>query len=183
MQRALEALELAYRERGYSAVQVFLPEQDLEKGTVTLRVIEARIRKLQITGNKFFDDANICSSLPALAEGRTPHSGQVARNLRIVNESPAKQTNVTLRAAEKEGEVDAIVDVTDENPRKWFVTLDDTGSKSTGVNRIGFGFQNSNLFGKDHAITLQYVTSLQKPKVVMTRANCPGPTSMSGTGW
>ena len=50
MQRALEALELAYRERGYSAVQVFLPEQDLEKGTVTLRVIEARIRKLQITG-------------------------------------------------------------------------------------------------------------------------------------
>lgn len=166
VQRALESLENAYRLRGYSAVQVYLPEQDLEKGEVVLRVIEARIRRMQVQGNKFFDEANIRASLPSLAEGKTPNSREVSKNLRIVNESPAKQTNVTLRAGEKEGEVDAIVDVADEDPRKYFVTLDNTGSGSTGNHRAGFGFQHSNLFGRDHAVTLQYVTSVEKPKTV-----------------
>jgi hemolysin activation/secretion protein len=166
VQRALEALELAYRERGYSAVQVYLPEQDLEKGTVRLRVIEARISRLQIEGNKFFDEANVRASLPSLAAGRTPNANEVAKNLRIVNESPAKQTSVTLRAGEKEGDVEALVDVSDEDPKKWFATLDNTGNKQSGYYRAGLGFQNSNLFGRDHAITLQYVTSPEKPKTL-----------------
>ncbi len=166
VQRALEALENAYRLRGYAAVQVFLPEQDLDKGDVLLRVIEARIRQLQIQGNKFFDEANVRASLPSLTVGKTPNAREVAKNLRIVNESPAKQTNVTLRAGEKEGEVDAVVDVADENPIKWFITLDNTGNKQSGYHRIGFGFQNSNIGGSDHAVTLQYVTSLEKPKGV-----------------
>ena len=58
VQRALEALEGAYRARGYSAVQVYLPEQDLEKGEVVLRVVEARIRAVEERGNKHFDDGN-----------------------------------------------------------------------------------------------------------------------------
>ncbi len=166
IQRALEALELAYRERGYSAVQVFLPEQELDKGTVKLRVIESRIRKLQVQGNKFFDEANIRASLPSLREGATPNANEVSRNLRIVNETPAKQTAVTLKAGEKEGEIDAVVEVTDEKPQKWFATLDNTGTKQSGYHRIGIGYQHSNLFGRDHAVTFQYVTSLEKPKVV-----------------
>ncbi|MGH8704337.1 MAG: ShlB/FhaC/HecB family hemolysin secretion/activation protein, partial [Burkholderiales bacterium] len=166
VQRALEALENTYRARGFSAVQVYLPEQDLEKGEVLLRVIEARIRKFEIRGNQFFSEANVRASLPALAEGKTPNSVDVAKNLRIVNESPAKQTNVTLRAGEKEGEVDALVEVTDENPKKWFVTLDNSGTGQTGYHRIGIGYQNSNIFDRDHAMTLQYVTSVEKPKQV-----------------
>ena len=166
VQRALEALENAYRARGYSAVQVYLPEQELDKGVVVLKVIESRIAKLEIKGNKFFDEANVRASLPSLRPGTTPNANDVSRNLRIVNESPAKQTNVTLRAGEKEGEVDAIVDVTDENPKKWFVTLDNTGSGATGYHRVGVGFQNSNLFGRDHAMTLQYVTSIEEPRLV-----------------
>jgi hemolysin activation/secretion protein len=166
VQRALEALENAYRARGYAAVQVFLPEQDLEKGVVTLRVIEARIRQLTVRGNKFFSDANIRASLPSLAVGTTPNASDVAKNLRIVNESPAKQTSVTLRAAEREGEVDALAEVSDENPRKLFITLDNTGTGATGYHRLGFGWQHSNLFDRDHALTLQYVTSVEKPSRV-----------------
>src|SRR6266404_4128567 len=38
IQRALEALETAYRKAGFGAVQVFLPEQELQSGVVVLRV-------------------------------------------------------------------------------------------------------------------------------------------------
>ncbi|MBI2753529.1 MAG: ShlB/FhaC/HecB family hemolysin secretion/activation protein [Betaproteobacteria bacterium] len=166
VQRALEALQEAYRDRGYSAVQVYLPEQELARGEVLLRVIEAKVSKLEVRGNKFFDEANIRRSLPSLAEGSTPNANVVAKNLALANENPAKQTNVTLRAGAKEGDVEARVDVTDENPRKWFVTLDNTGTPATGYDRVGLGYQDANLFGLDHAMTLQAVTSVEKPSTV-----------------
>ncbi len=159
VQRALEALENAYRARGYSAVQVYLPEQELAKGEVRLRVVEARIRGLVVRGNKFFSEENVHASLPSLVAGRSPNSIDVARNLGIVNENPAKQTNVTLRAGDKEGEVDALVDVSDENPKKAFITLDNTGTAATGYYRLGFGYQNANLNDRDSAMTLQFITS------------------------
>ena len=43
IQRALENLEQTYRDRGYGVVQVLLPEQDITKGVVALRVIEPKI--------------------------------------------------------------------------------------------------------------------------------------------
>jgi hemolysin activation/secretion protein len=159
VQRALEALENAYRSRGYSAVQVYLPEQELAKGEIRLRVIEARIRRLEIQGNKFFSDANVRSSLPSLSVGQSPNWSAVANNLGIVNENAAKRTSVTLRAGDKEGEVDALVEVSDDNPKKTFVTFDNTGSASTGYYRLGIGYQNANLNDRDSALTLQFITS------------------------
>jgi hemolysin activation/secretion protein len=159
IQRALEALENAYRSRGYSAVQVYLPEQNLERGEIHLRVIEARIRRLDIQGNKFFSDDNVRASLPSLAVGTSPNSSAVGNNLGIVNENLAKQTSVTLRAGEKEGEVDAVVEVSDEKPQKTFITLDNTGTPATGYYRMGIGYLNANLNDRDSAMTLQFITS------------------------
>jgi hemolysin activation/secretion protein len=166
VQRALEALQEAYRERGYSAVQVYLPEQELARGEVLLKVVEGRISKLEIAGNKFFDNANIERSLPALAEGSVPNGNLVAKNLRLANENPGKQTNVTLRAGAKEGEVEARVDVVDENPSKWFLTLDNTGTPQTGYDRFGIGYQHSNIANLDHAMTAMFITSVEKPSEV-----------------
>lgn len=159
VQRALEALENAYRARGYGAVQVFVPEQDMEQGHVVLRVVESRIRRIEVTNNKFFDDANVRASLPAVKEGAIPNSSAIAANLRVVNENPAKQTNVTLRSTGQPGEIDARVEVTDQDPRRWFATLDNSGSQPTGYLRAGLGYQNANVLNRDHAMTLQYVTS------------------------
>ncbi len=69
VQHALEALEKAYRDIGYGAVQVMLPEQELEQGVVHFKVTEPIIRTVQVEGNKFHDDANIKASLPFLKEG------------------------------------------------------------------------------------------------------------------
>ena len=43
VQRGLEALEKVYSALGYSAVQVILPEQELERGEVRFKVVEAKI--------------------------------------------------------------------------------------------------------------------------------------------
>ncbi len=162
VQRALEALELAYRRAGYGAVQVYLPEQELDRGTVVLRVVESRIGKVEISGNKFFDAPNIRRSLPSLKEGAPPSARALADDLRVANESPVKQTRVVLRPSQRDNEVQAKVEVQDETPWRIFSTLDNTGTEQTGRTRLGLGLQHANLFNRDHVATVQYITSPEK---------------------
>jgi hemolysin activation/secretion protein len=157
VQRALETVERAYSRAGWSAVQVVLPEQELERGEVRFQITEARIGRVIVEGNRFFDEANIRASVPALEPGRSPNIDAIARNLRVANESPSKQSTVLLRSGQAEATVDAVVRVTDETTRRASVTLDTSGTNETGKLRLGLGYQNSNVFGRDQVLTLQYV--------------------------
>lgn len=155
VQYALEAVEALYAERGYSAVHVLLPEQELEAGTVHFEVIESRYGKIEVKDNRYFSRQNILNALPALHEGGVPRAKALARQLRLANESPARQLNVVLKAGEQDDEVDAAVLVTDSNPRQWVVSLDNSGSKETGVSRLGISYRDANLFNRDHVGQIQ----------------------------
>ncbi len=157
-----EALEQAYQDKGYGAVQVTLPEQVLEKGAIRFRVIEARIRKIAVEGAQFHDEANIRASVPELKEGATPLLRDIATQLRAANENPSKQTTLLMKPGEKEGVVDATIKVADDKTQRMFVTLDNTGTRETGNYRLGVGYQHANLFNLDHVLTLQYLTSPEK---------------------
>jgi len=159
VQRALEVVERAYSEAGFSAVQVVLPEQELERGEIRFQVTEAKVGRVVVEGNKFFDEANIRASVPSIAPGVAPNIDAIARNLRIANENPAKQATVLLRSGQEEATVDAVVRVVDESASRMSITLDNSGTKQTGVLRVGFGYQHANLWNADHVMTLQYVTA------------------------
>jgi hemolysin activation/secretion protein len=159
IQRALEALEQAYRERGYGVTQVLLPEQDITRGVVQFRVLQPRIGRVTVEGNTYFDTENIRRSLPTVKEGETPNSKEIARNLQLTAEHPTKQTNVLLRSGASEDTVDVGIKVADDRPWRAFFTLDNTGTGSTGYFRSGVGFQHSNLFNRDHTLTATYITS------------------------
>lgn len=159
IQRALEALEHAYRDAGWGIVQVVIPEQDITKGVIEFRVVEALLRKVVIEGNTVFSAENVRRSVPALREGATPNSRDISRNLQVAAENPIKQTTVLMRSGEKEGEVDGVVKVTDARPWKASVTLDNTGTAQTGSYRVGLGYLHANVFDRDHVLTAQYITS------------------------
>ena len=166
VQRAVEALEAAYRKAGYAAVRVYLPEQELNEGVVILRVVEAKIGAVTVSGNKYFDAANIRRSVPAVREGTTPSAPRIADNTRLANENTAKQTRVVLRPAGQPNEVDAVIEVEDEKPWRAFLTLDNTGTPDTGDYRLGVGYQHNNMFNRDQTLTAQYITSPTEPDQV-----------------
>ncbi|MBI2959469.1 MAG: ShlB/FhaC/HecB family hemolysin secretion/activation protein [Betaproteobacteria bacterium] len=166
LQKALEALERAYREAGYGTVQVYLPEQELSGGVVRIEVTESVIGKVAVSGNKYFDEANIRAALPALKEGKAPNLRALSEAVQLSNENPAKQVEVTLGVSEEEGKVDAKVVVTEEDPERIFVTLDGTGTEATGRARVGVAYQNANLLKLDHTLTLAYTTSPDAPSGV-----------------
>ena len=97
------------------------------------------------------------ASVPALTPGRAPNINEIARNLRVANESPSKQTTVLLRSGQEEASVDAVLRVVDEKYTKFSLTVDNTGNVQTGNLRVGVGFQHSNSNDGDEVITMQYV--------------------------
>jgi len=159
VQEALDALEKEYHRRGYTSVQVILPEQALERGTVLFRVVETSIGTVKVEGNRYFSEKNIRKSIPALKEGLPPNIDRVSTNLRAANENPAKKVNLQLQGGEKESEINALLKVTDEKPWKIAFMGDNTGSQQTGYARTGVLLQHSNVANLDHVFTAMYSTS------------------------
>ena len=181
VQRALEALEKAYADAGYGAIQVALPEQELNLGIVTFKVTESKIAKILFEGNRLYDEANIRNSLPALKEGQVPNVRKMGNNLRLANENPTKQTAVILRNTDTEGEVDAVVRVAEQKPLKFSLSLDNTGTAQTGEERLGIGMQHANVFNRDHVFTGQILGSPSKfSKVLIAGAGYRIPLYRTG---
>lgn len=163
VQRAREALEKAYAARGFSAVRVLLPEQELALGTVQMRVVESRFGKIKVIDNQIVSESNVLNAIPSVRADGIPRSLQISRELKLANENPARQMNVVLKAGAKEDEVDASVVVTDSKPSAWGLTADNTGTPETGRTRLAMSYRYANLFDRDHVASLQYLMSPERP--------------------
>jgi hemolysin activation/secretion protein len=166
VQQALEALEAIYKKRNYSTVSVLLPEQVLESGVVQLRIVEGKIRKINVVDNKHFSSENILASLPPLKPGAVPIMADISASLRVANENPGKKVTLAVENAEDSDDIDAKLTVVDQVPWTVGLSLDNTGSDQTGIHRLGLTLQHSNLFDLDHVGTFQYQTSPEKPDSV-----------------
>lgn len=170
VQRALEALEEKYKQRGYTTITVMLPEQVLDKGVVLFQIIEGRLSALKFEGQLHFDEDNLRASLPTLKQGELPVVDDISTNLRIANENPAKNITLRLKPGVRDEDIEAHIKVTDEKPWKIGAVLENTGTEQTGTRRLGFSFQHANLWNRDHILTAQYQTSPEKPEDVKVYA-------------
>ena len=159
IQGAIEALEKAYRDLGFTMVTVILPEQELTMGTVRLQVLEPEIAEIAVNGNSYFNQENILSTLPTLRVGSKPKISVISENLRVANENPAKKITLQLKTPEDPEKLYAVIQVKDQKPWKFNVGGDNSGSDTTGLYRTWLGFQHFNLFNNDHVMALQYTTS------------------------
>jgi hemolysin activation/secretion protein len=166
IQAAVSAIQRLYKDSGYEAVRVVIPKQEVDAGVIRLEVIEAALGKVEVQGNQFFDEANVRHSLPALVPGEMPNVKSLGEELRLANESFAKQTQVTFRQGDDPGTLDADVKVVDIRPWHAGVSLDNTGTPQTGNGRLGFAFTDANLLDRDHTFSGQYVTSTENPSHV-----------------
>jgi hemolysin activation/secretion protein len=166
IEKARAAVQQAFVRRGFGAVQVVVPEQEITGGQVLLRVVEARLGRVEVSGQEFHSEANVRRSLPELREGESPNTVALSRSLALANRSPAKQTVVSLGAGREPGEVDARVLVRDEKPWRTILGADNTGTASAGSARFFTTFRNANLWDRDHLFAVQYQTSPEQPEDV-----------------
>jgi hemolysin activation/secretion protein len=166
IEAAARALEDGMREKGYSFHRVIVPAQRPTGGELRLRVLRFNLAQVTVTGNQHFATENILRALPELKPGASPDVGELARQLALANEHPAKRLSIQIKEGQKRDHLDAEVRVRDVPSTQTFIGFnghtrdhDNTVNRNTGYTRLTVGHQQSNLFERDHAVTVAYTTS------------------------
>ena len=166
IQQVIDAIEARYRDKGFGAVQVLLPEQDISQGTVAIDIVETPIGNVVVRGNSQYSAANIRRSIPGLVEGKTPNAKTISQNVQLANENQGKQVDVVLAVGKADNTVDARIEVKEDRTRRFFALFDNTGTEPTGEYRVGVGYIHNNLFDRDHSGTVAYTTTPDAPSSV-----------------
>jgi hemolysin activation/secretion protein len=181
IEQALEAVRAVYDRAGITAMQVLIPQQTLRGGVVKLQVEEFKLAGVEVVGAQHRQAPNIRRAVPALKEGTTPSDLVISEQLRLANENPGRQMEVTFRT-EDDGKLVGVMRVADRESLAGQMSLDNTGSASTGKWRLGAALQHHNLFNRDVVGTLQVQTSpgyWQEVQVISASARLP----LYGVGW
>jgi hemolysin activation/secretion protein len=147
-----------YQKNGQALVIVNVPEQDVSDGVVVVTVLEARLGKVQVTGNKFFTSDWYEGNL-TLSEDETILTGVVDSDVAYINTSPWRRATAIYKPGAKYGTTDVELFVEDHRPARIFVGVDNTGFKATNYNRLFVGFNLGHFFNYDQNLAFQYTAS------------------------
>jgi hemolysin activation/secretion protein len=150
-----------YRDKGW-VVQAYLPEQDIGKGEVTIAIVEAVFGRARITGptSKRLDAQTVLDIF-----GRQQQSGQflsmtaLERALLLADDLPGVAVSGTLTAGQQNGQTDLLVQLADEPWLSGSLSLDNTGSVSTGSLRSQAAISLSSPSGRGDAANLSLMSA------------------------
>ncbi len=156
LQRAIEAVATRYREAGWIA-RVYLPEQDISTGIVTLQVVEARYAGLRQEGAEptLVQRAQIEAWFQAAqAEGAFLNAEALDRTLLLVDDLPGVSVAGALTLGQGQGQTALVLQATDEPFIYGDVGMDNTGARSTGSQRSTANLNINSPGGRGELVSL-----------------------------
>ncbi len=152
LDEATAAVATAYRERGYTLAQAFVPPQKIEDGVVAITVqpgiVDGRAGDdgLTVTGAGTVVRQSLVESYlrPAVTPGQPLQTPALERALRLAGETPGiASIQSTLKPGTAPGTTQVMADVTESNRFTGSVWADNHGSRYVGSNRLS-GLLNLN---------------------------------------
>ncbi len=156
LQQAADAVTAAYREAGW-VVRAYLPKQNINQGVVTIQVIEAVYGKSFLLGDSPLRVATQrLMDMMALAQkpGQAMSAKSVDRALLLMDDLPGVNVTGSMVEGEQPGETDVMLSVSDEPLLTGAISTDNTGSRSTGVERLSGNFSFNSPMRMGDAVAL-----------------------------
>jgi hemolysin activation/secretion protein len=137
LQNVAVQVAAAYRQAGW-VVRAYLPQQDIVDGLVTIQVVEAVLGAVRTEGAMTRVAA---SQVKALVETNQPvgsplNGDSLDRALLLIDDLPGITSTGRLSEGKNQGETDLILAVSDSQLIGGDVAADNTGSRSTGAERL-----------------------------------------------
>lgn len=161
------AVEQRFREAGYPTVLVNIPEQSVEDGVVDLTVVEGRIRRVRITGNRYFTMGKIARDLPIFAPGEVLYLPEAKKQLHRANMNPDLKVKPVLIPGREPGTVDVELTVTDKLPLHGSLEVNNRASANTSDIRVNGVIHYDNLWQREHSFSIQCQTAPEETEEVM----------------
>lgn len=149
---------LHYRDNKRPVVDALVPEQDIQTGTIQVLVLDSRVGKLKVEGNRYFSKDILLGKL-RIKEGGEIDSQILTQDLNWINENPFRQVDLVYSRGENAQETDITLNIRDKLPLRVYSGYENSGNDSTGLDRFLAGFNWANAFGWDHIMSYQFTAS------------------------
>ncbi len=157
--KARDALERLYRERGFQTVQVAIPRQGVENGIIHLQVVENPIGRLRVVDSKYHSLAAIKDTAPSLAEGKVPNLNEVQKDVVALNQGADLKVTPRLKPGAVPGTVDVDLEVEDKLPLHASVEINNQYNQQTTPLRLVGSVSYDNLWQLGHSFSFTYQTA------------------------
>lgn len=164
VEQARQALEKAYKDRGYQTVYVEVPQQDARGGVIYLQAVEAPVGRLRVKGAKWFLPSQIIKNAPSMQEGVVPDFNKVQKDLVALNQWPGRKITPELRAGVVPGTVDIDLIVEDKSPLHGSLEFNNRYNANTTPFRINATVSYGNLWQMGHTLGLSYQVAPERPE-------------------
>ena len=138
-----------------------IPEQTVQSGLIRLQVIESKIGKVKITGNRWTTGEKIMRDLPSLAPGEIIYVPDVQKDLEQANRGQDFKASPVLSPGEELGTTDVEIKVQDQLPLHGNLEINDRATLHTDDLRLNAMLRYDNLWQMDHSVSAQFQTSPQ----------------------
>ncbi|MBL9200560.1 MAG: ShlB/FhaC/HecB family hemolysin secretion/activation protein [Opitutaceae bacterium] len=165
------ALEAYFREAGYPKADAIVPSQSIAEGhirfIVTLGEKNAAakppsvwgIRNIDMKGGRWFSHSLLQDNL-RIGQGRTIALSELEQAINWTNNNPFRRVKVHLEPVPNStAEADLTVTVLDALPLRVSATIDNAGNDAIGKRRYIAAASYSNLWGLDHQLGYQFITT------------------------
>lgn len=159
--------------KGYSTTRILAQPQDLGSGTLQLTVIPGRVRHIVFdrsnVGQTHVDRAHSFNALP-INEGAILNLRDIEMGLENLKRVPTVEADIKIVPAEQPNESDLVITwAQQKTPLRGTVSVDDTGSRSTGKTVGNATVSVDNPFRLNDLFYFSYGRDVQGYDRVMTR--------------
>ena len=159
VEAARSAVEKIYHQRGYPTTLVNIPRQSIEGGVVRLEVIESKIRRVRVKGNRYFTRERLLKDMPAFRPGEVLYLPAVKQQLARVNRNPDLKVAPKLMPGKQLGTIDIEFHVKDKLPLHGGLELNNRSTHDTTDLRLNAMLSYDNLWQREHSLSGQFQTS------------------------
>jgi len=146
LQGVAERVNALYKSKGIVTAQAVIPPQDVSEGIVQVHLIEGRVGKLNVEGNATTRESYVTSRL-GLKPAELIDLDRLERAIVRYNRTNDTQMRAELKPGAEFGTTDVFVALTEPERNDLRLSLDNSGSPSTGKNRLGLNYTNRSLMG------------------------------------
>lgn len=159
LRKAAAAVAEAYRQAGW-IVRAYLPQQEILDGIVTIQIVEAVFAGAVLDGGapqRFSKEAALRMIEAAQNKGEHLNVEAIERALLLLDDLPGVSATGSMRAGRAKGETELALKLADEPLFRTEVGIDNTGSHSTGAERIFANLNVNSPFGFGDLVTANAV--------------------------
>jgi hemolysin activation/secretion protein len=156
LEDARRAVTVYYISHGYINSGATVPDQDPEKGVILIRIVEGTLSTIEMHTNRWLRDDYITSRLRRWS-GPPLNMNDLKEGLQILRQNPnVKQIKAELKPGAAPGEGILDMRVTDEQPFRLGLEIDNHRPPSDGSEEISLVAADLNLTGHSDPLDLKY---------------------------